>query len=91
MLSDDQQAVLNQLKSVRSRSLGMAIKKLNTQAKSIDSLRAAEKQIERGALARGAEIIAVEDDATAELVTYVTKEADAHPIVVHDIKLDHAN
>ena len=58
MLSDDQQAVLNQLKSIRSRSLGKAIKKLNTRAKSVDSLRAAEKQIERGALARGVEIIA---------------------------------
>lgn len=90
-LSDEQQAVLNQLKSARSRSLGEAITKLSGQAKSVDSLRIAKKQIEQGTLAKGAEVIAVEDADEADVVCYVTNQTDAHPIIVHDITLNHAN
>ncbi|MEO8497574.1 MAG: DUF4384 domain-containing protein, partial [Planctomycetota bacterium] len=66
VLSDEQQEALAQLKSVRSRNLGAAIKQLSTHVKSIDSLDAAQQQIEQGALARGVEIIAVEAVSKAE-------------------------
>jgi hypothetical protein len=87
-LTSEQQATLDQLKSVRTRSIDAAIQSQG-KMKSVANILAAVKDIERGSLTRGAEVVAAEKVGQSHQVTYAGASPEARCTIVADIVLDH--
>lgn len=87
-LTREQQDALAQLRSFQARSINDA-KVRQSQMRSVDSIAAATRDIQRQKLSRGAEVVAVETVGDVHQVTYASGSPDARFVIVEEIVLKH--
>lgn len=87
-LTLEQQDALAQLRSVQARSIDDA-KVRQSQMRSVESIAAATRDIQRQKLSRGAEVIAAETVDEVHQVTYASGSSDARFVIVEEIVLKH--
>jgi hypothetical protein len=88
-LTEQEQAVIDQLKAIRAREIAWAID-WKERLPASTTWQAAWKSIRDGGLPRGAEVVAVDTTERTNLVTHTSARANSRPVIVHDIFLRHA-
>jgi|GEM_PF-3432977 len=89
MLTREQQLARDELRALRHQKLKEQAARQKETVKSTDGLSRAITSVDEGSTARGAQVIAVDESDHAQLVSYLTRDPLAKPVIVHDIHLEH--
>jgi hypothetical protein len=89
-LSSQEQAALDQLKVVRTRSVNTALRQ-QQQLPQVRGLPAALQAIAKGRLERGCQVVVLDGSAQGQLVTHTSSDPKSEAILVHDILLKHGD